>query len=85
MKIIFDLSLSSAFGVVMPQLVSPYKSFLNTKVSRQTISRFEHRLTMVLIGKQKNRVHGLHYLIENANDKLLIVDDVFDSGEVLML
>lgn len=28
------------------------------------------------------RVHGLHYLIENANadDKLLIVDDVFDSG-----
>lgn len=28
------------------------------------------------------RVHGLHYIIENANaeDKLLIVDDVFDSG-----
>jgi hypoxanthine phosphoribosyltransferase len=28
------------------------------------------------------RVHGLHYLIENANadDNLLIVDDVFDSG-----
>ena len=28
------------------------------------------------------RVHGLHYLIENANsdDGLLIVDDVFDSG-----
>lgn len=28
------------------------------------------------------KVHGLHYLIENANagDKLLIVDDVFDSG-----
>jgi hypoxanthine phosphoribosyltransferase len=27
-------------------------------------------------------VHGLHYLIENANaeDSLLIVDDVFDSG-----
>lgn len=36
------------------------------------------------IGKQSReiRVHGLHYLIENANasDKLLIVDDVFDSG-----
>ena len=36
------------------------------------------------INKQskKIRVHGLHYLIENANasDKLLIVDDVFDSG-----
>ena len=28
------------------------------------------------------QVHGLHYLIENANaeDRLLIVDDVFDSG-----
>jgi hypothetical protein len=28
------------------------------------------------------KVHGLHYLIENANasDRLLIVDDVFDSG-----
>ncbi|MFT6896631.1 MAG: hypoxanthine phosphoribosyltransferase, partial [Paraglaciecola sp.] len=28
------------------------------------------------------KVHGLHYLIENANaeDDLLIVDDVFDTG-----
>lgn len=28
------------------------------------------------------KVHGLHYLVEyaNAGDKLLIVDDVFDSG-----
>jgi hypoxanthine phosphoribosyltransferase len=36
------------------------------------------------IGQQSKeiRVHGLHYLIENANagDSLLIVDDVFDSG-----
>lgn len=36
------------------------------------------------INKQskKIKVHGLHYLIENANagDNLLIVDDVFDSG-----
>ena len=36
------------------------------------------------INKQskKIRVHGLHYLIENANanDKLLVVDDVFDTG-----
>lgn len=36
------------------------------------------------IGKQSKdiKVHGLHYLIENANadDTLLIVDDVFDSG-----
>ena len=36
------------------------------------------------IGQQAKeiRVHGLHYLIENANaeDRLLIVDDVFDSG-----
>ncbi|GAA0374435.1 phosphoribosyltransferase family protein [Bowmanella denitrificans] len=44
------------------------------------------------IGKQSKeiKVHGLHYLIENANadDKLLIVDDVFDSGrsiEALLL
>lgn len=36
------------------------------------------------IGKQSKeiKVHGLHYLIDNANagDSLLIVDDVFDSG-----
>ncbi|MFQ3175825.1 MAG: hypoxanthine phosphoribosyltransferase [Psychromonas sp.] len=36
------------------------------------------------IGKQSKtiKVHGLHYIIENANadDGLLIVDDVFDSG-----
>ncbi|MDH5188695.1 MAG: phosphoribosyltransferase, partial [Rhodospirillaceae bacterium] len=31
------------------------------------------------------RVHGLHYIIENVNadDRLLIVDDVFDSGRSL--
>ena len=36
------------------------------------------------IEKQRDevRVHGLHYIIENVNaeDSLLIVDDVFDSG-----
>ncbi|MFC3031966.1 phosphoribosyltransferase [Pseudoalteromonas fenneropenaei] len=36
------------------------------------------------IGKQAKeiKVHGLHYIIENANadNSLLIVDDVFDSG-----
>ena len=36
------------------------------------------------IGEQSDdiRVHGLHYIIENMNaeDSLLIVDDVFDSG-----
>lgn len=36
------------------------------------------------IGQQAKeiRVHGLHYIIENINadDQLLIVDDVFDSG-----
>ena len=36
------------------------------------------------IGEQSStiRVHGLHYIIENVNaeDSLLIVDDVFDSG-----
>ena len=37
------------------------------------------------IGKQSKtiKVHGLHYIIENANadDGLLIVDDVFDTGK----
>lgn len=36
------------------------------------------------IGQQNDdvRVHGLHYIVENANaaDSLLIVDDIFDSG-----
>lgn len=36
------------------------------------------------INKQNKeiKVHGLHYIIENANaeDALLIVDDIFDSG-----
>ena len=36
------------------------------------------------IGQQSDdiRVHGLHYIVENANaaDSLLIVDDTFDSG-----
>ncbi|MBL4595379.1 MAG: hypoxanthine phosphoribosyltransferase [Robiginitomaculum sp.] len=36
------------------------------------------------IGEQADvvRVHGLHYLVENVNadDSLLIIDDVFDSG-----
>ncbi|MEA3230352.1 MAG: phosphoribosyltransferase family protein [Thermodesulfobacteriota bacterium] len=32
--------------------------------------------------KKKIRVHGLHYIVEhiNAEDRLLIVDDVFDTG-----
>jgi hypothetical protein len=32
--------------------------------------------------REEIRVHGLHYIIENVNaeDSLLIVDDVFDSG-----
>ena len=36
----------------------------------------------MLIGLDTTRVHGLHYIIENINaeDALLIVDDVFDSG-----
>ena len=37
------------------------------------------------IDKRRNsvQVHGLHYIIENVNaeDKLLIIDDVFDSGK----
>lgn len=36
--------------------------------------------------QEKNvRVHGLHYIIENVNaeDRMLLVDDVFDSGRSL--
>ena len=47
------------------------------------ILRFELHHTTALINKAKEvRVHGIDYLIShmNAEDKLLIVDDVFDSG-----
>lgn len=54
-----------------------YKGVETDHISVRTSSYFG-------INKQskKIRVHGLHYLIENANadDGLLIVDDVFDSG-----
>jgi len=54
-----------------------YKGFSTDHISVRTSSYYG-------IDKQAKeiRVHGLHYLIENANfeDKLLIVDDVFDSG-----
>jgi hypoxanthine phosphoribosyltransferase len=54
-----------------------YKGIATDHISVRTSSYYG-------INKQskKIRVHGLHYLIENANanDKLLIVDDVFDSG-----
>jgi len=41
--------------------------------------------TSSYVGKEQKStidVHGLHYVIENANadDELLIVDDIFDSG-----
>ena len=54
-----------------------YKGISTDHISVRTSSYYG-------INKQskKVRVHGLHYLIENANsgDGLLIVDDVFDSG-----
>ncbi|MCH7881297.1 MAG: hypoxanthine phosphoribosyltransferase [Proteobacteria bacterium] len=54
-----------------------YKGIKTDHISVRTSSYYG-------INKQakKIRVHGLHYLIENANasNKLLIVDDVFDSG-----
>ena len=40
------------------------------------------------IGQQEKevRVHGLHYIIDNVNaeDSLLLVDDVFDSGRSIV-
>jgi hypoxanthine phosphoribosyltransferase len=54
-----------------------YRGIKTDHISVRTSSYFG-------INKQskKIRVHGLHYLIENANanNRLLIVDDVFDSG-----
>ena len=54
-----------------------YKGVATDHISVRTSSYYG-------IGQQAKtiRVHGLHYLIENANanDRLLIVDDVFDSG-----
>ena len=54
-----------------------YKGVATDHISVRTSSYYG-------IGQQARtiRVHGLHYLIENANakDRLLIVDDVFDSG-----
>lgn len=54
-----------------------YKGIATDHISVRTSSYYG-------IGQQSKtiRVHGLHYLIENANakDRLLIVDDVFDSG-----
>ncbi len=54
-----------------------YKGLSTDHISVRTSSYYG-------INKQSKeiRVHGLHYLIENANagDGLLIVDDVFDSG-----
>jgi hypothetical protein len=54
-----------------------YKGIQTDHISVRTSSYYG-------INKQAKeiRVHGLHYLIENANagDNLLIVDDVFDSG-----
>ena len=54
-----------------------FKSISTDHISVRTSSYYG-------INKQskKIRVHGLHYLVDNANadDRLLIVDDVFDSG-----
>ena len=54
-----------------------YKNVTTDHISVRTSSYYG-------IGKQSReiKVHGLHYIIENCNaaDKLLIVDDVFDTG-----
>jgi len=54
-----------------------YKNIDTDHIAVRTSSYFE-------IGKQAKeiKVHGLHYLVENVNaqDSLLIVDDVFDTG-----
>ncbi len=48
------------------------------RTSYQGVSTYEN----ILQGSDNIRVHGLKYLFDkmNADDKLLIVDDVFSSG-----
>mgnify|MGYP006182116411 CR=1 FL=1 len=45
-----------------------------------------HRNLSVDKQSKEIKVHGLHYIVENANagDSLLIVDDVFDSGRSIV-
>ena len=63
-------------GIAVQELLH-YNGFPSDHISIRT-SSYEG------IDNQRDdvRVHGLHYIIENVNaeDSLLIVDDVFDSG-----
>ena len=80
---VFAHNLLLVFGVAALQSVLQFKNSLTIKkvetdhIAVRTSSYYG-------IGKQSKtiKVHGLHYIIENANadDGLLIVDDVFDSG-----
>jgi hypoxanthine phosphoribosyltransferase len=60
--------------------IQEYFEFIGTSTDHIAVRTSSY----VAIGKQSKRirVHGLHYIIEEANagDSVLIVDDVFDSG-----
>ena len=66
----------SPIGIAVQEYFE-YRGFSTDHISVRTSSYYG-------INQQSKqiRVHGLQYLIENANaaDNLLIVDDVFDSG-----
>lgn len=63
-------------GIAVQELLN-YKGYPSDHISIRTSSYdgIENQ-------RDEVRVHGLHYIIENVNaeDSLLIVDDVFDSG-----
>lgn len=63
-------------GIAVQELLH-YKGFLSDHIAIRTSS-----YDGIEDQRDEVRVHGLHYIIENVNaeDSLLIVDDVFDSG-----
>ena len=63
-------------GIAVQELLK-YKGFPSDHISIRTSS-----YDGIEDQRDEVRVHGLHYIIENVNaeDSLLIVDDVFDSG-----
>ena len=63
-------------GIAVQELLS-YHGFPSDHIAIRTSS-----YTGIEEQDEEIRVHGLHYIVENvnANDSILIVDDVFDSG-----
>jgi hypoxanthine phosphoribosyltransferase len=65
-------------GIAVQEFLA-YKDIQTNHVAIRT-SSYEHGVQGRVV-----KVHNLHYIIENANkdDRLLIVDDIFDSGNTV--